>query len=114
MSRKLIRLVKKEKKFYKLDFKKHGIGGYTYTMPKERKQDKKFISGVMYTVVFFPKVKGIGNAQWWTANAANLSQTKEAAVIKFMDSIAKTANWQEYAKAGHKVRKVKIIDLGDT
>lgn len=67
-----------------------------------------------YAVVFFPRITGIGEATlgfptvWET-----LSQTSEAAIAKFLDRIAKGQTWETYADAGHKVRKVRIDDMGD-
>lgn len=112
---KLIKTSKpKEKKFYSLSHKKHGIGGCQYTEPKPRKQDKRFTHGIAYAVVFFPKYKlGSGRAIWWNACKESIAQTKEAAIAKFMDSIAKGEKWETYKNAGWKVRKIKITDMGD-
>ena len=87
--------------------------GIVLRKPRMRKQDKRAKSCEMYTVVFFPKITGIGTAQVSFYGLETLSQSPEAAKAKFMDRIAKSETWKTYAHAGHRVRRVKVLDLGD-
>lgn len=106
--------MKKEPMWYALNAKKVGIGGVVSKRPKRRKQDKEFRPGVMYAVVFFPKITVIGDARWQGIRSCHtLSETPEGAILKFMEGIAKTETWESYKKAGHRVRKIRISDLGD-
>lgn len=97
-----------------LDQKKHGIGGVINGPIKERKQDRRALPAEGYIVVFFPRIKGIGKARVdcfgfdysWSASP-------EAALSKFMDRIHRSDKWEQYYLAGHRVRKVRVIDLGD-
>jgi hypothetical protein len=102
-----------DRKWYAINPKKCGMGGIVNVKPLPRKQDKRFVSGEMYAVVFFPKINGIGNAQWWMDSTETLSRSPEAAISKFMDRIKLGEKWETYQKAGHRVRKVRIVDLGD-
>lgn len=82
--------------------------------PKERKQDNRATSCEGYAVIFFPKITGIGKANMWMwRTVETVSQTPEAAIIKFMDKIKKGEKWETYYDAGHRVRKVRLVDLGD-
>lgn len=101
------------RKFYVLNAVKDGIGGGTYKKPRERKQDKRAKPGKMYAVVFFPKITGIGKARvdFWGLHRT-LAQSPKAAIAKFMDSIRQGEKWSTYAEAGHRVRKVRISDMG--
>jgi hypothetical protein len=105
---------KREPKFYPLSHKKHGVGGITLTKPAPRKQDRRARPGEYYSVVFFPKFKGLWPAaiHHYDVNGT-ISQSPEAARIKFMDRIAKGETWAKYSKAGWRIRKIKIVDLGD-
>lgn len=104
----------RERKIYTLDHKKHGIGGVTYRKPKRKKQDRRAKPSEMYAVIFFPKIEGIGAASVdFFGLRDTLSATPAAAKVRFMDRIHKDCTWAQYARAGHRVRKVKVIDLGD-
>jgi hypothetical protein len=108
---------KKEPKWYELDFKKHGIGGLTTTKPKRRKEDRRAKSWEGYAVVFFPQVELSFKAQvGFMGTVETLSQTAEAARVKYADKIggpdSPDKKWTEYQVAGHRVRRVKIIDMG--
>lgn len=96
-----------------LDPKKHGIGGVVKGPLRYRKQDKKATGEVGYAVVFFPRIKGIGRAHLGLRLRETLSFSPEAAISKFMDRIARSETWETYYKAGNKVRKIKLTDLGD-
>ena len=50
------------RRLYKLNHRKHGVGGMTFMRPDSRKQDRRAKAAVMYAVVFFPKISGIGKA----------------------------------------------------
>lgn len=104
----------KQRKMYQLNQKKHGVGGVTFTNPKPRKQDRRAISSEGYAVIFFPKVYGIGKADVDMFGLdRSLSSSPEAARVKFLDGLAKGERWSSYEKAGHRVRKVRIMDMGD-
>ena len=105
------------KKLYGLDHKKHGIGGVVTGYPKKRKEDKLATHLEGYAVVFFPQYKLNFRASIWDQNILEtLSKTPETAIVKFCDRIGgkKTLKqkWKQYSEAGHRVRKVKIIDMG--
>lgn len=96
-----------------LDWKKHGVGGAVRGPLKYREQDKRATSDAGYAVVFFPRIKGIGRAHLHMYLRETLSHSPQAAVTKFMDRIARSETWATYFKAGHRVRKIKLTDLGD-
>ena len=65
-------------------------------------------------MIFFPKITGLMKASVdFYGLHKTLSQSPEAAIAKFMDSIKQGETWDTYQDAGHRVRKVKISDLGD-
>jgi hypothetical protein len=102
------------RKFYILDHKKDGVGGVVTTKPTTRKQDRRASPEFMYAVIFFPKISGIGKASVnFFAIRDTLSATPAAARVRFLDRLAKGCTWAQYARAGHKVRRVKITDVGD-
>ena len=104
----------KKKKYSVLDHKKHGVGGLIKGALRERKQDKKAKSTEMYAVVFFPKIHGIGKANMgFFSIARSIANSPEAAIAKFMDEIKRGEKWETYHDAGHRVRRVKIMDMGD-
>ncbi len=96
-----------------LDPKKHGIGGAVPAPLRYRKQDRRAIGDTGYAVVFFPRIHGIGKAALHMYLRETLSHSPEAAVSKFMDRIARSETWKTYYTAGHRVRKIKLVDLGD-
>ena len=100
-------------KFYAL-IHPGGPGGAVSRKPRMRKQDKRAKSAEFYAVVFFPKITGIGPAGicHYDINTT-ISLSPEAAKAKFMDRITKGQKWETYADAGHRIRKVKVLDLGD-
>ncbi len=99
------------KKFYSLDHKKHGIGGVTSIKPARRKQDAKAKSSIRYAMVFFPKIDGIGPATLdWDVK---LTMRPESADVVFMDNIARDDDLKTYKSAGWRLRKIKLIDMGD-
>lgn len=92
-----------------------GIGGVVRSKyrPKLRKQDKEFEAIDLYAVVFFPRLDHLGPATPYFHDLNNkLAQTPEAAIAKFMDGMAPGQNWEDYKRAGHKVRKIRISDGG--
>jgi len=107
----------RETKWYTLDPKKHGAGGITKRMPKPRKQDNRARAWEGYAVVFFPQYEiGFKATVGFHQTLDTLSQTPEAARVRFADNIggaeSPDVKWKEYHKAGHRVRKVRVIDLG--
>ena len=102
-----------EQKFYAL-VHPGAPGGIVLKKPRARKQAKRAKSEEMYCVVFFPKITGIIEA---TVNfygiRTTMANTPEAAKVFFMDRIAKGEKWETYHDAGHRIRKVRVIDLGD-
>ncbi len=91
-----------------------GPKGILQGEPKMREQDKSARDGEGYVVCFFPRITGIGAANLnYPGALETFSQTPEAAVMKFMDRIKRGEKWETYRDAGHRVRKVKIVDLGD-
>lgn len=107
--------VTRRSEFQALDPKKHGVGGFLKgTKIRDRKQDRRAIPGEGYAVIFFPRIHGIGKAAVHTFGLdKSLSRSPEAAISKFMDSIARSETWKSLSRAGHRVRKVRIVDLGD-
>lgn len=104
----------KKPKFYSLDSKRHGVGGVITTKPRRRAQDKRAKAESYFAVVFFPKIEGIGRARLsYHRVLSTLSGSAEAAKMKFMDGIARGEKWETYARAGHRVRRIKLSDLGD-
>lgn len=106
-----------KRKWYKLDPKKHGVAGLSPHTPKRRKEDRRAAPWEGYAVIFFPQYEiGQKAAVGFYGTAATLSQTAEAARVKFADSIggkeSPDKKWAEYHKAGHRVRRIKIVDLG--
>lgn len=103
----------KRTRFYSLDHKKHGVGGVSTVKPTKRKQDRRALSSVRYAMVFFPKVHGIGVATlgWDTP----LVHRRETAPVVFMDGIGvrEGETLKQYEDAGWRLRKIKIVDLGD-
>ncbi len=105
--------MQKEPKFYKL-VHPGAPGGLVLRKPRKRKQAKRAKSAEMYAVVFFPKITGIGPAHVdFYGVRTTLANSPEAAKVLFMDRIAKGEKWKRYAEAGHRVRKIKVLDLGD-
>ena len=88
--------------------------GIVTRKPRLKKQDKRFKPGEFYAVVFFPKITGLGPATAkFPSLMETLAQSPEAAITKFLDKIAQSQTWETYYDAGHRVRKVKVMDLGD-
>ena len=88
--------------------------GVTFEEPKFRSQDNTAESTMYYAVVFFPRITTFGPAVLCSHGTRDsLSQSPEAAVTRFMDSIKAGENWEDYQQAGWKVRKVLLTDLGD-
>ena len=81
--------------------------------PEPRKQDRRAKPGTFYVVVFFPRIHGIPSAEICHHNLGTLAASKAAAISKFMDQIAQGEKWANYQRAGHRVRRVRITDLGD-
>lgn len=105
---------KKATMYSVLDLKKHGVGGLIKGPIKLRKQDRRASPGEFYIAAFFPKVHGVGKATLgWHSNYETLSKSPAAAKVKFIDRMAKGESWTEYEKAGWRIRKVKISDMGD-
>lgn len=109
----------KPKKWYPLDAKKHGVGGLSaHPIGQRIKEDRRAKPAEFYAVVFFPqyqavrKTIGPASINFWEIEGT-LANSPEAARIKFMDRIAKGEKWSTYAKAGHRVRKVRIVDCGN-
>ena len=97
-----------------LDHKKHGVGGLIRGKLREKKQDRRAEPGEFYVVAFFPKIHGIGKASLcYISHMETMAQSPTAAKIKFMDRIKQGEKWSTYARAGHRVRKIKVTDLGD-
>lgn len=81
--------------------------------PEPRPQDKEARPAELYCVAFFPKINiGSADINFYSLDRT-LSQSPETAVAKFMDGMAKDQKWETFSDAGHRVRKVRIIDLGD-
>ena len=106
--------MKKETKFYEL-IHPGGPKGVLLQKPRRRKQNRRAKPAEMYAVVFFPKITGIGPARLHSyCVRTTLANSPKAAKILFMDKIIKGEKWKTYHDAGHRVRKVKITDLGDS
>lgn len=104
-------------KWYELDPKKHGVGGLIHLKPTPRTEDRRAKSWEGYAVIFFPQYKIGWKAQvGFNETEETLSQTAEAARIKYADRIGGAEKpdkkWKDYHRAGHRVRRVRIIDLG--
>lgn len=82
--------------------------------PRLRKQDKRALPVDMYAVVFFPKITTMGRASvsFYGVNGT-LATSPQTAIAKFMDSTAKGQKWRTYQNAGHRVRKIRVVDMGD-
>lgn len=109
--------VVKKTKWYKLDPKKHGVAGLSRFPAPRKKEDKRATSWEGYGVVFFPQYKiGFNAAVGFHGTEKTLSQTAEAARVRFADGIGGKGSpdekWKTYHHAGHRVRKIKIIDMG--
>lgn len=83
-----------------------------------RKQDRRALPYEAYAVVFFPKITNFMKARiGFYGLAETLAKTPEAAIVKFIDRIGgdepDKKKWKHYHQAGHRVRKIKITDLGD-
>lgn len=106
-------LTTEERKYYRLCHP-GGPGGIMLEKPELREQDKEAQSAEGYAVVFFPKISRLSPATMnWPRVSETISQTPEAAIVKFMDGLAKSCTWERYHDAGHRVRKVRLVDLGD-
>ena len=91
-----------------------GISGVTFKPPKMRPQHKRAKPVKGYAVVFFPKVSTLPTTEIWGRDIREtFAATPNAAKVKFMDRLSKSCKWKQYHEAGHRIRKVKIIDLGD-
>lgn len=106
-----------KKRWYELDPKKHGIAGLTKHFPKKRKQDRRALPWEGYVVEFFPQYRLGWKAQLGFNSAIEtLSKTPEAARVRYADSIGGAEHpakkWDTYYQAGHRVRRVRLIDLG--
>jgi len=89
-------------------------GGIVMEEPAPQRQDSEAEPADLYAVVFFPRISGIGPAEVnFYGLEARLAQSPEAAIVKFMDGIAPGKTWETYHHAGHRVRKLRITDLGD-
>lgn len=107
-------MASKKFRLYQLHPDGGGPGGVVLRKPRPRKQDRRAQSAEMYAVIFFPKITGIGKAHvHFYGVHESLAQSPEAAKVKFMDRIRKGEKWETYAQAGHRVRKIKIVDMGD-
>ena len=91
-----------------------GIRGVVLEKPEMQEQDAEFEPGEFYAAVFFPKITGIGKASaLWPRTVDTLSNSPKAAKVKYLDGIKKGETWETYADAGWRIRKVRVIDLGD-
>lgn len=106
-------LTAEEREYYRL-VHPGGPGGLMLEKPGLREQDAEFEPGEFYAVVFFPKIGGLGPASaHFPSTITTLSNSPEAAIVKFMDGILQGETWETYHDAGHRVRKVRVTDLGD-
>lgn len=96
-----------------LDPKRHGIGGVLAGKLRYKKQDRRALPDFGYAVIHFPRIHGIGKAAIHLYVRETLAYSPEVAVAKFMDHIARSETWATYYKAGWRVRKIKLTDLGD-
>lgn len=100
-------------KYWQL-LKPAGVGGVVTKKPRLRKQDRRAKPGEMYAVIFFPRISSLGPAGiHFFEISGTLAQSPEAARIRFMDRIKQGESWESYHKAGHRIRRVRITDLGD-
>ena len=102
-------------KFYALVHPGGPRGGVIATAKRpmrRRKQDRRAKAFDGYAVIFFPKITNLGKARISQMVWNTLAQTPEAAISKFMDGM-KGETWETYHDAGHRVRKVRLSDLGD-
>lgn len=107
-------MAKRRFRFWELHPDGGGVRGLVHKKPKMRKQDRRAQPGEFYAVVFFPKISGIGRAHLcWPNTSDTIANSPAAAKAIFMDRIRKGEEWETYAKAGHRIRKIKIIDQGD-
>jgi hypothetical protein len=114
MERDVSKLPKALKGFSALDNKKHGVGGLIRGKIKYRAQDKRAEPGEFYAVVFFPRIHGIGNASLrFISHMETLSQSPAAAKAKYLDRLAPGQKWADFVRAGHRIRKIRLTDLGD-
>ena len=106
--------MREDAKFYQL-VHPGGFTGLLTRKPRMKKgQDRRAKSLEAYVAVFFPKITGLGPATVWGHDvSARIAQTPEAAKVKYMDGLAKTETWETYADAGWRIRKIKIVDLGE-
>ena len=89
-------------------------GGVVREKPEMRQQDAEAEPVEMYAVVFFPKITGIGPAALnFYGLQGTLSNSPEAARVRFMDRMAAGQKWETFSEAGHRIRKVRVTDLGD-
>lgn len=103
-------------KFYQL-VHPGGPGGLGHDGLEEmrmREQDEQALPATLYAVCFFPRITNLGKAQLNFYPLHNtLAQSPEAAITKYMDSMAPGQTWESYYDAGHRVRKICVTDLGD-
>ena len=104
---------KRKPKYYALDAKECGVGGVVLRKPRERKQAKRAKSFAGYMDVFFPTITGLWPATIMYGDLETFASTPDAARMKYMDRRPKSDKWTSYQRAGHRIRKVKIIDMGD-
>lgn len=106
-------MAEEARKFYEL-VHPGAPGGIVLEKPEMQEQDAEFEPEELFVVVFFPKITGIGPARvWFHKIHGTLAQSPEAAKMRFMDGIKQGEKWETYADAGHRIRRVKIVDLGD-
>ena len=107
----------KKTKWYEMDPKKHGMAGLSKFPIKPRKQDHRAKPWYGYAVILFPQYElGWKATIGFHGTQETLSQSAEGARVKYADRIggkeSPDKKWARYHNAGHRVRKVKIIDLG--
>lgn len=101
-----------ETKFYSYRSKR-GISGVFTSPPRLRKQDGRARPLVMFACVFFPRLKQLPPASIYGHDVNHrMAHSAKAAILKFMDGKPKTDTWAQYVRAGWKVRRVKLIDMG--
>lgn len=86
-------------------------------LPKKRKQDVRAKPWEGYAVIFFPQYElGFKATVGFHQTSETLSQTPEAARVKYADRVggvdSPDKKWERYYGAGHRVRRVRIVDLG--
>ena len=107
-------LTPEERKYFRLLTETVGVGGIMLEKPTLQEQDKEATPAEGYVVAFFPRIGQLGPATLsWPRVSETFSQTPETAIARFMDGIKKGEEWERYQEAGHRVRKVRLIDLGD-